>query len=121
MGAELRRTFGDQMVVFGFGFNRGSFQAIPAAGSNRTLRDWTVEAAPEGTLDAKLASAGIPVFALDLRAAPAWFSESHRARMIGAVYSEDNQQNFWNDMVATKAYDALLFVENTTAAKKNPR
>jgi erythromycin esterase-like protein len=117
MGADLRRTFGEQMVVFGFAFNRGSFQAIGGG----SLRDWTVEAAPEGTLDAKLASAEIPVFALDLRTAPAWFTESHRARMIGAVYSEDNQQNFWNDMVATKAYDALLFVDNTTAAKKNPR
>jgi len=40
--------------------------------------------------------------------------------MIGAGYSEENQQNFWNDMVATKAYDALLFVDNTTAARKNP-
>jgi erythromycin esterase-like protein len=117
MGADLRRKFGDQMVVFGFAFNRGSFQAI----GNGGLRDWTVPAAPEGTLDATLGSAGIPVFGVDLRGAPAWFGESHRARMIGAVYSEENQQNFWNDMVVTKAYDALLFVDNTTAARKNPR
>ncbi len=120
MGGDLRTMYGGQMVVFGFAFNRGSFQAIPAGGGS-PLRDWTVPPAPEGSLDAKLGSAGIPVFAVDLRGAPAWFNESHRARMIGAIFSEDNQQNYWNDMVATKAYDALLFVENTTAARKNPR
>jgi hypothetical protein len=118
MGADLRRMYGDQMVVFGFAFNRGAFQAIGAGGGG--LRDWTVGAAPEGTLDQKLASAGIPLFAIDLRNAPAWFNETHRARMIGSVYSQENQQNFWSDMVATKAYDALLFVDNTTAARKNP-
>jgi erythromycin esterase-like protein len=117
MGGDLRRMYGDQMVVFGFAFNRGSFQAIGSG----SLRDWTVAAAPEGTLDAKLASAGIPLFALDLRGAPAWLNENHRARMIGAVYSDENEQSYWNDMIAAKAYDALLFVDNTTAARKNPR
>jgi erythromycin esterase-like protein len=26
MGSALRKTFGDQMVVFGFAFNQGSFK-----------------------------------------------------------------------------------------------
>ncbi len=32
MGAALRKTYGDQMVVFGFAFNRGSFQAVSTGG-----------------------------------------------------------------------------------------
>src|ERR1035441_2510606 len=32
MGADLRRTYGDQMVVFGFAFNQGSFVAMTVPG-----------------------------------------------------------------------------------------
>jgi hypothetical protein len=116
MGASLREKYGDQMVVFGFSFGEGSFQAVEMG---KGLHDWTVPAAPAGTLDGMLASAGIPLFGLDLRAAPPWFSESHRARMIGAAYSLENPEAYSSDIVASKAYDAILFVGKTTAARKN--
>ena len=32
MGAVLRKMYGEQMVIFGFAFSEGSFQAIPQAG-----------------------------------------------------------------------------------------
>jgi erythromycin esterase-like protein len=122
MGAALREMYGSKMVVFGFAFGQGSFQAVEAGGR---LRDFTVGPTPAGTLDATLSSAGIPVFALDLRTAPkegpvaAWWGESHKARMVGAVFSENTPNGYLGDIVAPKAYDAILFVDKTTAARKN--
>jgi len=123
MGAALRKMFGDQMLVFGFAFNQGSFQAVQ---QGKRLRDFTVPPAPAGSLDATLAATGIPLFALDLRQVPksgpvaAWWSESHRTRSIGAVYSEDSPSGYLMDLAAPESFDFLLFVEKTTAARKNP-
>jgi erythromycin esterase len=124
MGAFLRKTFGSQLVIFGFAFNQGSFQAMSQSG--RGLHDFTVPAAPAGSLDAMLASAGIPLFALDLRHLPAtgaaadWWREPHESRGIGAVYPEDNPYAFMPKVKASEDFDVLLFVSNTTAARKNP-
>jgi len=123
MGAWLRKMYGTQMVVFGFGFSEGSFQAVE---TGKGLHDFTVPPSPAGSLDATLAAAGIPIFALDLRRVPAqgpaadWFSKPRPARTIGAVYSEDQPANFLPEMTAAQSFDALLFVAKTTAARKNP-
>jgi erythromycin esterase-like protein len=122
MGVSLRKVYGSQMVVFGFGFNEGSFQAVE---TGKGLHDFTVPPSPEGSLDAALTSSGIPLFALDLRRLPAdgavsqWFHESHKARTVGAVYSEESAAGYLNDMKAPESFDVLLFVAKTTAARKN--
>jgi len=67
MGSYLRKMFGLQYVNFGFAFNKGSFQAIE---SGKGLRDFSIGPAPDGSLDATLASAGLPIMALDLRTPP---------------------------------------------------
>ena len=127
MGSSLRKLYGDRMVVFGFAFNQGMFQAISQ--EKHVLKDFTVPAAPEGSLDAMLASAKIPLFALDVRPtaaagqAPlevsAWFQQPHRTRSIGAVYPEESDFAFLFDQVTPKVFDAVLFVEKTTAAHRN--
>lgn len=119
MGSFLRQTYGSEMVVFGFAFNRGSFQAIDMI--NGGLRPFEAPPAAEGTLDAALAATGIPIFALDLRAAPAsgpesWIREPHRSRNIGAGYATDYDANYFLNFPAPTAFDAILFVENTTRA-----
>ena len=122
MGAALRKMYGGQMVVFGFSFNQGSFQAVS---QREGLKDFTVPPAPAGSLDATLAASGIPLFALDLRAAPKtgsvaeWLHAEHATRSIGAMYSEDTPYAFLANLVAPEAFDVLLFVEKTTAARKN--
>ncbi|HZE88067.1 MAG TPA: erythromycin esterase family protein, partial [Verrucomicrobiae bacterium] len=118
MGSFLRRAFGKEMVVFGFAFNQGSFQAMPQGGGR--LKTFTVPPAPAGSLDATLAGSGIPLFALDLRQAPDWFKEPHGTRQIGAIYPEGEPLAFVADWAAKDVYDAMLFVESTTAARKNP-
>ncbi len=122
MGSALRKMYGDQMVVFGFSFDQGSFQARSQGGD---LRDFTVPPAPAGSLDATLAASGIPLFALDLRAAPKtgpvaeWIHAAHATRSIGALYAEDLPDQYMVNHVAPETFDALLFVEKTTAARKN--
>ena len=123
MGSWLRKTFRSQMVVFGFAFNQGSFQAIE---QGKGLHDFTVAAASAGSLDSNLAATGIPLFALDLRSAPQsgpvseWLKAPHPARSIGAIYSEDSAAQYMTRLNAPESFDGLLFVEKTTAARKNP-
>jgi erythromycin esterase-like protein len=123
MGVSLRQMFGAQMVVFGFAFNQGSFQAVEMG---KGLHDFAVPPAPAGSLDATFAATGIPLFALDLRDAPKsgpvanWLSEPHKSRSIGAVYSEDSAAQYLMDLTAPQSFDVMLFVEKTTAARKNP-
>jgi erythromycin esterase-like protein len=118
MGSSLRQMYGREMVVFGFSFNQGSFQAIPQGGGS--LKNFTVPAAPSKSFDATLAAAGLPLFALDLRAAPQWFHQPHGSRQIGAVYPEGEANAYIADIVPAEAYDAVLFVDTTTVARKNP-
>jgi erythromycin esterase len=124
MGSHLRRMFGSEMVIFGFAFNQGGFQAMEMPfPSGRGLRSFNVDPAPEGSLDAMLASAGLRIAAIDLRALPRdgeaakWFSEPRATKSIGAGYGERFAANFLAKQVTTKIYDALLFVEKTTAAR----
>jgi len=118
MGTALRRMYGREMVVFGFSFNQGSFQAIPQGGG--TLKTFTVRPTSSASLDATLAAARLPLFALDLRAAPDWFHERRGSRQIGAIYPEGAPDAFIVDFVPADAFDAVLFVETTTVARKNP-
>jgi erythromycin esterase len=122
MGEWLHQWYGDQMVVFGFAFNQGSFQAIE---QGKGLHDFTLGPAPVSGFDAMLASAGIPLFALDLRQLPKtgpvadWFNQAHLARGIGAVYSESTASNYFRSLVAPRTFNVILYVDKTTAARKN--
>jgi erythromycin esterase-like protein len=118
MGGALRQMLGRAMCVFGFAFNQGSFQAVPQNGG--PLKDFTVSPLAADSLDAMLATAAIPVFAIDLRGAPDWFKAPRRSREIGAVYPDGVPDAFAGNLVAPDAFDAMLFVESTTAARKNP-
>ena len=76
--------------------------------------------APSGSLDATLAAARLPLFALDVRAAPEWFRQARGSRQIGAIYPDGEPYALMGNIVAPEAYDAMLFVETTTVARKNP-
>ena len=123
MGKFLRQIYGKQMVVFGFAFNQGSFQAVEMG---KGLRDFTVPPAPVASLDATLAATGMPILAIDLRRTPPkgvvaeWLNAPHQTRSIGAAFSDANAASFLMDQKILESVDALLFVEKTTAARKNP-
>jgi len=123
MGSYLREMYGKQMVNFGFAFNEGSFRAWEPG---KSLHEFTVPPAPEGTLDHALAATGIPLFAVDLRRVPdgppaaKWFAEAHKSRSIGAGFSDSLEPTLWSPGPAKSDFDVLLFVEKTSAARGNP-
>jgi len=124
MGAVLRKMYGDKLVTFGFAFNQGSFRA---RSMNGTMQTFTVGPLPTGSLDATLAASGIPLFALDLRAAPKtgpvaeWLGVTHPTRNIMEGFSEDRPNLTIFEQVVTERYDGLFFVEKTTAARANAK
>src|SRR5262249_26569816 len=77
------------------------------------------------SLDSTLAAAGIPLLALDLRRAPKtgpvadWWSQPHKTRSIGALFSDNVANGYLYPQNSAKDFDALLFVEKTTAARGN--
>jgi erythromycin esterase len=127
-GRHLRDAFGPAFYVFGLAFNQGAFQAmhapVPGAPGRRGVAEFTVPPAPEDSLDAALASTGLPLFALDLRAVPPsgpvreWWRRAHATRDPGAFYSDAGYTMSNNH--ALELYDGLLFVERTTRARPLP-
>ena len=94
--------------------------------NGKGLRDFTVPPAPTGSLDATLAATRLPLFALDLRSAPTsgpvadWLRRPQKTRNIGAGYSEEAPTRYFSELNVAENFDVLLFVEHTTAARKNP-
>jgi erythromycin esterase-like protein len=123
MGSYLKKAFGSQLVNFGFAFNEGSFRAVELG---KGLHEFTVGPAPAGTWDQALAATGIPIFALDLRRVPqqgpaaSWFEGDHPSRSIGATFSDGTANLFWSNARQQDAFDAVLFVEKTSAARGVP-
>lgn len=132
MGSHLEKRFGAAYFSFGFAFDEGSFQAVDFGAARRGLTTFTVPSAPPGSLDHTLARAGVPLFALSLRPASGsssrpppkgpvsdWLSAGSVTRSIGAVYDERQPDRYLVEQVLPEHYDALLFVQKTTAARAN--
>lgn len=127
MGSYLRAALGREMVVFGFSFDRGGFQAIDGGRPGGGLRSFEVGPAPEGCLDQTLALAGLKTAAIDLRRVPdkgpvaEWFSRRHKTRSIGATFADSLAGQYYGSIVAPRHFDAILFIDATTTARRNDR
>lgn len=117
MGSYLWNKYGTDMVIFGFSFNQGSFQAIDGAGTG--LREFTVSPPAAETLDALYASAGIPLFAIDMRKVPATspMREPLATRTVGSLYDARFPAGFFSELVAPDTFDAMIFIDRTTRAR----
>jgi len=123
MGMHLARKFGQELVVVGFAFGEGAFQAVVKEEGNRqALREVDVGPAPDDTLEAVLARSGIPAFLVDLRQVDedvaACLEEPQVTREIGAFFQspEDMRQT----IAPRERYDVLAFIARTTRARPNP-
>jgi erythromycin esterase len=126
MGEELHEMYGAAMVVLGFAFNRGSFQAMSGgggvmSGNARRPRSFTVGPASKNSFDGLLASAHIPLFVLDLRHAPTPLREVRPTRLIGSAFANEMESQFFARVSAPTVFDAIVFVESTSAARPNVR
>ncbi len=124
MGSVLRRMYGQEMVVCGFSFYEGSFQAVSGVGD--WLQDFVVGPAPPDTLDSALAETGLPLFAIDVRRARSndavhrWLGIAHRMRTIGAGYNGLLPSSTYLLEVVPEEFDVIFFVKRTTPARRNP-
>ena len=137
MGKNLLRMFGNDMVVFGFAFNQGSFQAVEPPisynqyflfPSEKGVHPFTIppfQSVLDISLDVMLAKAGLKIAAIDLHALPKdgmvanWFYKGQLTRNIGAFYYDQIYGSGVREQIVPKIYDVLLFVEKTTATRLN--
>jgi erythromycin esterase len=136
MGNNLRKMFGNDMFVFGFAFNQGSFQAseFPVGynqyllfPSEKGVHPFTVSPFQSETgisLDGIFTEAGLKYALINLNALPKngfvgkWFRDGQLTRNIGSVYL-DSYGFGVSKLAMPEIYDALFFVGNTTASNLN--
>jgi erythromycin esterase len=124
MGTWLKQRFGRNLYVAGFAFRRGQLRAVGVTnGRTQTLADQVAPPAPEGSGDAVLSAAGMPLFFLDMSRVPAesplsrWLAESHLYYNVGSVWQTDSAEANLSPEALAKAYDGLIFVEEGHASR----
>lgn len=125
-GQRLAARYGNELVVVGFAFGRGAFQARIPQGRDDSpppLGEFTVKAMPPDTLDGAVGAArDCPAFILDLRSLDdglaEWFGQPRLTREAGSVVMRE--QDMWTQIVPAARYDALAFVAETTRARPTP-
>lgn len=118
MGVHMRRAFGNELFIIGFAFDHGAFRAVkPGTG----LMVHTVPPLDESTFDRALALNGPPLFVLDLRKARGevreWLSSPLPTRAPGAIYDEARPKASVARIHPLQSYDAIFFVNETTASR----
>lgn len=117
MGFHLKKWYPDEMVVFGFAAGEGEYQAVTR---DKGLRRENRLAPPTpDSIEGFFQKSGLPRFILDLRKAEkgseesGWLRKPRPMRSIGAMAMDEQfgPTNIW------KSYDALIYLEHTTAAR----
>ncbi len=122
MGTYLTQTYAGDLVIFGFDFYAGSFNAVnmTAEGYGGLIRH-TIGGAPEGSYEQYFHAAGRPRMIVPLRGTvPAWLAGPRTLRSIGAVYSADYDNRFYFTASLPSLYDAVIFFDQTTASALLP-
>ncbi len=122
MGMRLRQQFGTHYLALGLSFYQGSFNAIGARGPQA----FTEQAPTKGSYNEALGSAGLPLYLLDLRKAPAdgpvgqWLAGPYPFHKVSEVYALDNPGE--DDVtVSLRAYfDVILHLQKVTASQLLP-
>jgi erythromycin esterase len=116
MGAYLRESYGDQMVVFGFSFYQGSFRTLDSP------TPFSVELPPENSYESYFHSARLPRFFLDIRELPPdspttnWLLTPHLFRHIGAAYNPSTPEDFFLFRILPNLFDIIIYFQDTSAS-----
>lgn len=123
MGYHVRQQYGNQLKIFGFFFNQGRFRSLDDGFPAKGMLDFTVEAAPEGTLEHKMASAGFSLAVLDLQQLPEggvvheWFNTPQSTQYSWGSFTDgESQLPLWPYKLQQE-FDVLVFLDSTTPAK----
>jgi erythromycin esterase len=122
MGAWLRERFGKDLYVVGFAFRKGEVRAVGLEnGVNKGVGVWPVQSSPEGSGDAILSAAGMPIFFLNIAGLPhggalaTWLAQPHLFHEFGAVVPIGDPESGLDSGVLAKDFDGLVFFEDTHA------
>lgn len=123
LGYQLRDRYGPEVVIMGVLFGRGGFSALEVGRGSRGLWAFEVGEPPDGTVEAAFAAANLDLAMVDLRRLPAdgpvaeWFTAPKTTRSSGGVYDVSNPQRHLLPYAAAEAFDALIYVDSTTATR----
>ena len=120
MGYHLRQWYGEKLKIFGFFFNRGGFRSLDDGFPSKGMIDFTVESAPQGTLEHKMASAGLSIATLDLQQLPKsgpvhdWFTNPQSTQYSWGSFTDgESQLPLWPYKLK-KEFDVLVYIDSTT-------
>ena len=123
-GQYLRTWFGAKYLAMGFEFGRGAFVAVgPGKNGAPVLREFTLPAAPVGSVPAILDEVGKAVYVVDLRRAPtagpvrAWLDAPARAHSIGGVFDPGQADAAFMAAPIAAQFDVIAFVRRTLSVK----
>ena len=123
MGYHLRQCYGEQLKIFGFFLNQGSFRALDEGFPSSGMSDFTIEPAPKGTLEYKMISAGLSLAILDLQQLPKngtvhdWFTKPQPTQYSwGGFKDGETQLPLWPYNIKNE-FDVLVFLDSTTSVK----
>ncbi len=126
MGWHLRQALKDAYLPIGFAFREGGFQAKNLDPTNTGLKVFNVTPPAEASLDAALASSGLPALALDLRNLPKgpvrdWFEAPQGMLGCGAWFQVPVDPGIYVPSVSIASrYGALFFINSTHSALPMP-
>lgn len=126
LGMHLRETYGQQMVVLGFGAHHGTVRAVRMKdGSFIKGGPVTLDLAPaiSSSIEGLFQDAKLPRFILDFRSLPkdgplaSWLAKPRQYRSIGAGYDPDRASDAYESWIVPDRYDGFVFISLSTAAK----
>ncbi len=129
MGYYLGQRYGDAYFAFGLAFDRGGFRAREIGLQNPPpLREFMLGPAFQESVGWYLKRAGKGDLFVDFRRAPnagpvaEWLGRPRAMRSIGNGYAPTNPSGYLRaPVVLGTSYDAIIFIEQTTPARGNPK
>jgi erythromycin esterase len=125
LGMHLRETYGQQMVVLGFGAHHGTVRAVRMKDGSFKGGPVTLDLAPaiSSSIEGLFQDAGLPHFILDFRSLPkdgplaSWLAKPRQYRSIGAGYDPERASDAYESWIVPDRYDGFVFIAESTAAK----
>lgn len=122
MGYHLRKQFGSDMVIMGFSFGEGKFNAVESNGTSYTgLKPLSTSFAADNSFEYQFRRLQLPRFFVDLRTFATtpdgrWMQEPRPLRSIGAVFAPSYEKNYFYSTTLPKEYDVMIYFGTTQAS-----
>jgi erythromycin esterase len=124
MGYHLREHYGGEMVIAGFDFYQGGFQAVTRtiSGTYGSLANHSVGPAPVGSYEHYFHAAGMERMILDLRGVnlslpgASWLLGPREMRSIGSVFTPSDPGQYLYPVRILDRYDLIIYFDNTSPA-----